>query len=160
MKAKAPSDYEKFVLEQQDEILTNPITALANDIPDNLFRTAFYSKIKSSSGDKQIFYINFASAFYRLLIQQLTTILVDEYDTSLYGLARDVYFTEAKMGSSIADDRSEKFAVFQIIQRVMLHLADVMRHQLSVRDKQTSDEIAKVVEMYSRALRLRCTHGS
>jgi hypothetical protein len=33
MRAKAPSDYELFVLEQQEEILTNPITALANDIP-------------------------------------------------------------------------------------------------------------------------------
>jgi hypothetical protein len=159
MKAKEKSEYESYVLDQQSEILTNPISALANEIPDTLFRTAFYSKIKSSTGDKQLFYISFASAFYRLLIHQLTTILQEEFDTPLFSLARDVYFSESKTGSTISDDRSERFAIFQIIQRVMLHLADVMRHQISIRDDPTPADIARVVEIYKRALRLRCTHG-
>jgi hypothetical protein len=63
------------------------------------------------------------------------------------------------MGSAIADDRSVKFAVFQIIQRVMLHLADVMRHQLSSKAEQSSADIEGVIQIYKRALRLRCTHG-
>lgn len=38
MKAKAPSEYEGFILSQQNKMLSDPVNAVANDIPETLFR--------------------------------------------------------------------------------------------------------------------------
>lgn len=121
---------------------------------------AFYSKFKSSTGDKQKFYVNLAASFYRILIRHLESILEDEFGTMAASLAQRFYFTETSRGSPIEDDKSEEFALFQIMQRSMLHLADVERHLLSISNL-ASDVVAvsRVVDKYKSAMNMRCTHG-
>lgn len=156
MKPRPPTTYEKFVLDNQREIVCHPAESLSNSLPQNLFVTAFRNKIQKSVGDKLEFYSSFASAFYRLHIFELTAILEEEFDLPLDSFAREVYFREASSGKPITEDKSDRFAIFEILHHAIYFAAEILRIQLVEND---DIAISRVIEMFKRALRLRCTDG-